>query len=332
MTDPGAGPGNGISIGVALPQSARDGEQPGVRITGFARVAERLGFDSVWALDWTRGHQPMIEPMAALTAAAMATRRVRLGVAVLILPLRAPLEVARTSASLDRLSNGRLELGVGLGSNRQLVRSVGLDPARRTDRMIDSIELIRALWTGESVTFEGRTLSVRDWMIRPTPVQQPSPRIWFGGHHPDAVRRAAAMGDGFLGAGSVSYDDFRGEVAILREELARLGRDEAGFGLGKRIYLAIEDRRGARAAGLRRWIADYYRKEELADRVAVIGPPTAIVEAVLKVADLGGRVVILHPVGDEERQLRQLADEVLPAVRQILRDRGRGATLGRPGF
>jgi probable F420-dependent oxidoreductase len=320
-----------VGIGVALPQSAEDGEQPSDRITRFARAAERLGFDSVWTMDRTHGRQALIEPLTALTVAATATRRIRLGVAVVILPLRAPLELARTAASLDRLSDGRLDLGVGLGAARERVTSIGLDPARRADRMLDAVHLMRAMWTGEPVTFEGRTLSVHQWTIRPTPVQRPGPPVWFGGHHPDALRRAALLGDGWLGAGSTSLDDFDREVAVVRSELAAAGRSATAFGLGKRLYLALENRSGSRRRELRQWLVRGYG-EAVADRVAVTGPPAAITEAVLRIVQQGGRVVILHPVADQERQLRELADEVVPAIRQaVVADAAASVAKGSPG-
>ena len=316
MTRPAA-----VSFGIALPQEVREGSNPRARVVRFARAAERLGFDSIWALDRIQGHQSVLEPLVLLTTAAAVTRRIRLGVAVLILPLRSPVELARTAASLDQLSGGRLDLGVGLGVDRERVRAVGLDPARRAERMADSVAVIRALWSGERATVEGATLGIRDWMIRPTPAQRPSPPIWFGGHHPDALRRAVAMGDGWLGAGSASMADFGREIAFVREELARQGRDEASFGLGKRLYLALEDRRGVRGRAIRGWLADHYRDPDKADKVAAVGPPRVIVEAALEIVDRGGRLVIFHPVTDQERQMREIADEVIPAVRTALADR-----------
>jgi len=310
----------GIHFGIALPQTAGEGAALAARIARFSRAAERLGFDGLWARDRIQGREPLLEPMVALGAAAMTTSRIRLGVAVVLVPLRAPVELARTSASLDRLSGGRLELGIGLGVDRERVRSVGLDPARRVARMLDTIDVLRAMWTGEAITIDGRTLSVRDWMIRPTPVQ-PRPRIWFGGHHPDALRRAVMLGDGWIEAGSSSQADFAREMTIVREHMADLGRDESTFGLGKRLYMAIERPGESTRQDIRQWFLDQYGKEEMADRVAVVGPPSAVVQAILDTIDLGARLLILHPIPDEQRHLRQLAEEIVPAVREALRSR-----------
>lgn len=312
-----------VSFGIALPQDAPDGTDAAARVARFARAAERAGYDGLWTLDRVQGHQRVMEPLALLTAAAMVTRRIRLGAAVIILPLRSPVELARTSATLDRLSGGRLELGVGVGADRERVRAMGLDPARRGERMDDAVAVLRGLWAGERLDVEGATLAVHGWMVRPLPLQRPGPPLWFGGHSAGALRRAVRWGDGWLGAGSISTETFGREAAILREELGAAGRDPASFRVGKRLYLALDDARGRRGRHIRQWLGDHYRDPTTADRVAAIGPAAAIVDAVLEIVRLGARTLILHPVSDEERQLRGLADEVVPAVRAAL---GEGAS------
>lgn len=308
----------GVTFGIALPQDAPDGTEAAARVARFARAAERAGYDGLWTLDRVQGHQRVMEPLALLTAAAMATHRIRLGAAVIILPLRSPVELARTSATIDRLSGGRLELGVGVGADRERVRAVGLEPARRGERMDDAVAVLRGLWAGERLDYEGATLAVRGWMVRPLPLQRPGPTLWFGGHSRGALRRAVRWGDGWLGAGSVSTAVVGREITMLREELGAAGRDEASLRLGKRLYLALDDARGRRGRHIRQWLGDHYRDPAITDRVAAIGPAPAITEAILEIVALGARTVILHPVSDEERQLRGLADEVIPAVRAAL--------------
>jgi alkanesulfonate monooxygenase SsuD/methylene tetrahydromethanopterin reductase-like flavin-dependent oxidoreductase (luciferase family) len=198
---------------------------------------------------------------------------------------------------------------------------VGLEPSRRVGRLLDTVDVLRALWTGESVSIEGRTLAIREWMTRPTPLQ-PRPRIWFGGHHPEALRRAVELGDGWIEAGSTSQSDFVREIAVVREHLAAVGRDEATFGLGKRLYLGVERRGRNILQETRHWFAHGYGRAEMADRVAVIGPPSRVTEGVLDILAQGARLVILNPLIDEAAQLRLLAEEVVPAVREALRAQG----------
>jgi probable F420-dependent oxidoreductase len=316
----GADPIGRAHFGIALPQSAGDGVDLAMRIRRFARTADRLGYDGLWTRDRIQGKEPLLEPLMTLATAAAATRRIRLGVAVIIAPLRSPVELARTSAALDRLSGGRLELGLGLGADPDRVRGVGLEPSRRVARLLDTVDVLRSMWTGEAVTFDGRTLSVEGWMIRPTPAQA-RPRLWFGGHHPDALRRAVRLGDGWIEAGSSSFEDYDREIAIVRDLLAEDGRNEAAFGLGKRLYLAVEQRGRSRMEEIRRWFGASYGRPEMADRVAVVGPPGRIVEAVLDVHQKGGRLVILDPLPDPGRDVEVLAHEVVPAVREALDQR-----------
>jgi alkanesulfonate monooxygenase SsuD/methylene tetrahydromethanopterin reductase-like flavin-dependent oxidoreductase (luciferase family) len=310
-------PVTGFHVGIALPQSAADDLDVAARIRRFAGAAERLGLDGLWTRDRIQGREPLLEPLMTLATAATATRHVRLGVAVVIAPLRSPVELARSSAALDRLSDGRLELGLGLGADPERARGVGLEPPKRVGRLVDTVEILRSMWTGEAVTLSGRTLSVRNWTIRPTPAQA-RPRIWFGGHHPAALRRAVALGDGWIEAGSSSFNDYVREIEIVRQELAQQARDEASFGLGKRLYLAVERRGRSRLAEMRAWFAANYGKPEMAERVGINGPPDRIVEAVLDVHRHGGRLVILDPVPDPAADLNVLAHEVVPAVREAL--------------
>ena len=316
LNDPVAG----FHFGIALPQAAPEGADVATGIRRFASTAERLGFAGLWTRDRIQGREPLLEPLMTLATAATATRQVRLGVAVIIAPLRSPVELARSSSALDRLSNGRLELGLGLGADRERARGVGLDPSKRVERLLDTVDVLRAMWAGEAATLEGRTLALRGWTIRPIPAQ-PRPRIWFGGHHPDALRRAVTLGDGWIEAGSSSFDDYHHEIGIVRELLAEQGRDAGSFGLGKRLYLGVERRGRSRKEAVRSWFASSYGRAEMADNVAVVGPPERIVDAVLDVHRDGGRLVILDPVPDPATDLHVLAHEVVPAIRAAL---GRG--------
>jgi alkanesulfonate monooxygenase SsuD/methylene tetrahydromethanopterin reductase-like flavin-dependent oxidoreductase (luciferase family) len=312
-----ANPVAGFHFGIALPQAAPEEIDVAASIRRFAGTAERLGFAGVWTRDRIQGREPLLEPLMTLATASPATQRIRLGVAVIIAPLRSPVELARTTSALDRLSNGRLELGLGLGADRERARGVGLDPARRVGRLLDTVDILRSMWAGDAATLEGRTLSVERWTIRPTPAQA-RPRIWFGGHHPDALRRAVTLGDGWIEAGSSSFAAFHDEIARVRDLLAEGGRDERTFGLGKRLYLAVERRGRSRAEETRAWFASSYGRAEMADDVAVVGPPKRIVEAVLDVHRRGGRLVILDPVPDPAADLHVLAHEVVPAGREAL--------------
>ena len=159
--------------------------------TAFARRAEELGYAALYVTDHL-GRQ--LAPTAALAAAAAVTEKLRIGPYVFANDFRHPLIVAREAATLDRLSGGRLDLGLGAGWKRSDYRQLGMSydpPAIRIDRMIESIGIIRRLLAGEEVTHEGRFYRLERARVEPAPVQQPHPRIMLGGGGPRMLRFAA---------------------------------------------------------------------------------------------------------------------------------------------
>jgi len=159
--------------------------------TAFARRAEELGYAAIYVTDHL-GRQ--LAPTAALAAAAAVTSSLRIGPYVFANDFRHPLIVAREAATLDRLSGGRLDLGLGAGWKRSDYRQLGVPydpPAVRIDRMIESLGIIRRLLSGEEVTHEGRFYRLERARAEPMPVQQPHPRIMLGGGGPRMLRLAA---------------------------------------------------------------------------------------------------------------------------------------------
>jgi probable F420-dependent oxidoreductase len=159
--------------------------------TAFARRAEELGYAALYVTDHL-GRQ--LAPTAALAAAAAVTKTLRIGPYVLANDFRHPLIVAREAATLDRLSNGRLDLGLGAGWKRSDYRQLGMaydPPGVRIDRMIESLGVIRRLLGGEEVTHRGRYYQLDRARVEPAPSQRPHPRIMLGGGGPRMLRVAA---------------------------------------------------------------------------------------------------------------------------------------------
>ena len=182
--------------------------------------AESIGYDDVWLTEHhfcEDGHAPSILPIAAAIAAR--TKKIRIGTAVLLLPLHNPVRVAEDGATVDIISNGRFELGVGVGYRPQEFPALGASRSERASRTNEGLEIIRRLWEGETLSFSGTHYQFADIKLEPMPVQQ-RPPIWVGGFSPATVRRAAKLGDGYLG----TADD--GTLSNLyREELRNLGKD-----------------------------------------------------------------------------------------------------------
>lgn len=304
-----------MEFGIGIPQVHLD---PSLDVDGLHRFlarAEELGYESAWVMEQPIGTAPTLEPVALLANAAAVTRRMRLGTAVILAPLRIPLVLAKQLATVDRLSGGRLVAGLALGGDRASYPAFGLSPERRVRRFEEAVRLLKLLWTEASVTFEGEFWRLEEVAVEPKPVQRPHPPIWFGGDHPAALQRAARMADGWIGAGSSTSEDFRRASATLREALEAQGRDPTTFPVTKRVYVAVDADRGRARERLRRWFGSFYGNADLAERVAVFGPAGACVEGIAAVADAGAGLVILNPVFDHEEQADALAAEVMPSLR-----------------
>jgi probable F420-dependent oxidoreductase len=261
------------------------------------------------------GSIPSLEPVALLTYAAAVTGRMRLGSAVLLTALRSPVHTAKSLATLDHLSGGRLDVGVGLGAGPAVYPAYGLTPVRRAARFAEGIRLMKALWREPRVTFEGEFWTLRDATMEPKPVQRPHPPLWFGAHHPNALRRAAELGDAFMGAGSLSTARFAEEVTLLRRLLAEAGRDPDAFPVAKRVYIAVDPDAARAEKRLAEWFGAFYGRPQLAAEVSVWGPVQACVDGLARVAAAGARLIMLNPVFDELEHLERFAADLAPRLR-----------------
>ena len=208
----------------------------------LARLAEELGYGSWWAQDHvvlpTAGSPldptvPVVDPLVHLAHVAAVTSRMTLGTAVIILPQRNPLLLAKQAASLDVLSGGRLLLGVGAGYLEPEMTAVGVAIAGRGTRTDEYLDAMTALWTHEAPAYEGRHVAFGKVDAHPRPVRPGGVKVIVGGHSPAAFRRAVSRGHGWFGNGT--YDELVVHLAGLRraaaevERPARLGRLEITF-------------------------------------------------------------------------------------------------------
>jgi alkanesulfonate monooxygenase SsuD/methylene tetrahydromethanopterin reductase-like flavin-dependent oxidoreductase (luciferase family) len=145
------------------------------------------------------------------------------------------------------------------------------------------------------------------------PMQKPGPPVWFGGSHPNALRRAVRHGDGFFGAGSTTTERFAEQIRLVLEALGEHGRDPAGFGLAKRVYIAVDDDAGRAERNISAALERLYGRTGL-EAVAVSGPPEACAEGVRAVADAGAELILFTPLFDQAAQMERLAAEVVPQV------------------
>jgi probable F420-dependent oxidoreductase len=214
----------------------------------FAQMAERYGFESIWvvehvvmAVDYVSVYPydpsgrspftadvPQPDPLIWLSYIAAATRRIRLATGILNLPQRNPLILAKEVASLDRLSGGRLELGIGIGWVREEAEAVGTSFDNRGRRTDEYIEVMRTLWREPVASFKGEFVNFERVVSQPKPVQSGGVPIVVGGHSQAAARRAGRLGNGFYPLGVSAA-----KLAALRDTMAesarRHGRDPSAI-------------------------------------------------------------------------------------------------------
>ena len=169
------------TLGLLVSGSFRSEPPQMEEFTQFFRRADDLGFDSLWVIDRIYHDINILEPMTLLTCAAAVTSRIRLGTSVLLFLFRNPVQLARTTATLDYLSGGRVTLGISLGGRDFEFGPMGISRERRVSRFRESLSLMRKLWTEKSVTHHGRFYNKDNVTVEPKPVQKPGIPILIGG-------------------------------------------------------------------------------------------------------------------------------------------------------
>lgn len=236
-------------IGVIFPQTEISSDPIAVR--DYALAAEALGYDHLVAYDHVVGANPasrpgrrlpythkdmFYEPFVLFGYLAGVTRRIGLVTGIVILPQRQTVLVAKQAAAVDVLSGGRLRLGIGIGWNEVEYEALGENFHNRGRRSEEQIQVLRALWTQESVTFDGRWHKVTDAGLNPLPVQRPIP-IWLGGSAEPVLRRIARLGDGWLPLFRPDSDG-RALIEKMRSYARQAGRDPGTIGIEGRVTYA----------------------------------------------------------------------------------------------
>jgi probable F420-dependent oxidoreductase len=305
-----------MKFAIAIPQFYADGEFDPEAFRAYLARAEELGFDSAWTQEGTLGAGAQLGPIETMTYAAACTTRMRLGCAVFVSTLHSPVHLAKSISTLDQLSRGRIEVGVGTGGKGRPFAAFGADPKRYISRFTEGIELMKALWTEPRVTFSGEFWQLENAPMEPKPFQKPYPPLWFGGASEPALRRAVRMSDGFFGAGSSSTAQFAGQVQIVRAALAEAGRAPGSFPIAKRVYSAVDDdtarARNRVNAGLE---GIYGQRVPAIESAAITGTAADCIREVNRVAAAGAELILFNAVADHYEQMERLAADVLPQVR-----------------
>jgi probable F420-dependent oxidoreductase len=304
-----------MRFAISIPQFYSDGDFDPAAFRAYFTRAEELGFDGAWTQEQVLGAAPQLGPIETMTYAAACTQRLRLGCVVFVSTLHSPVHLAKSLSTLDQLSGGRTEIGVGTGGPGRPFAAFGVDPQRYVARFTEGLALMKALWTESRVTFDGEFWQLKDAAMEPKPVQKPFPPIWFGGMAPAALRRATELGSGFFGAGSSPTAKFAGQVQIVRAALAESGRPAGEFRIAKRVYIAI-DEDGGRAR--RRIDAElerlYGRRSPDIEAAAIAGTPDDCVRELRQVAEAGAELILFTPMFEQAEHAERLALEIIPRL------------------
>ena len=296
-----------IPFGMSLPHRSPDTIGTNTVHTVATR-AEKLGFRDLWVTENTLDHVMSFDPIVVLTYAAAVTSRIGLGASVLVLPVHDPRMVAHQWASLDTISNGRAIMGVGIGRPVHFTE-FQVPEEGRVARLREQIDLIRSLWSQDKTTHHGRFYHLDNARLGVRPIQKPLP-IWMGVGHPNAIRRAAGLADGWMGAGGSSTDDFRKAVPLLRESLEKAGRDPNTFPISKRIFIAVDEKPQIARAELHRWYSEVYHNPAGTDASGIHGTPEQVRERLQEMVGMGANHLLLNPVSRHVEQLEALAEVV----------------------
>jgi len=290
-----------------------------------ARWMENLGYEYFSVGEhFMRGDPPgpTHAALPVLAVAAGATDQMRVLSSIILTPFYHPLFLARTAATLDAASGGRLTLGVGVGGEFPVeFEAAGLRVNQRGRRTDECLEVMRKLWTGEKVTFSGRHFQLTDAMINPTPVQKPNPPVWVSGRRDAAMARAAKFGDGWM---PYFYDAprYRDSVGKIKGFAAEAGRDISGFQWAHFPYIAIypTEQQAAEVAAEQLGGRYLYGGEflDIVRKYCLLGTVENCIEQLQEYIDAGARHIIFSiscPREDRERHLETIAKELIPHFR-----------------
>jgi alkanesulfonate monooxygenase SsuD/methylene tetrahydromethanopterin reductase-like flavin-dependent oxidoreductase (luciferase family) len=294
------------------------------------RLARAVGFSSIWASQhYLSDPFTYFQPIPTLARLAADARGMILGTGVLLLPLHHPVDIAEQLATLDVISDGRLVFGVGLGYRDVENRAFGQDPKDRVSRLVEGLEVVERLWSGEPVNYEGRHFKLQSTRISMRPLQRPRPPVWLAADSDGGVRRAARLGDAWMMNPHATMATLERQLELFRQTRRELGRPPAiETPLIKECYVAPDTATafaeaaafiGPKYGAYRRWEQDKALPPgesfdasfgELARDRFIIGDPARVVDEITRCRErLSVTTMIFRvqwPGMDQERVLRTI--------------------------
>ncbi len=312
------GRGRPVRFGALL----RQADNRWTTIAESARLADDLGFDAIHFIDHLLAIPDpagdVLESWTTMTACAALTRRVRIGGNVLCNSFRSPALLAKMAATLDVVSGGRFELGIGAGWHEPEYHAYGFEFPRagvRIDQLAEAVRLIKQLWTGERVDFDGAHYRIRGGISRPRPLQTPRPPIMIGGSGERKMLRLVAAEADIWNASAGNYAQLERKVSILHEHCRAVGRDPASIELSLQDLVVV----APTDAALRAPMDDARKRLGFfgdVDAIATWGTPDRCIDTIRrKIAQGITYFVCLFTDGGQPDTVRLFGERVLPAFR-----------------
>jgi probable F420-dependent oxidoreductase len=304
-----------LVVGAAVNTFGLDGPPEARGVLRAAQRIEELGYESVWVGDHLLFHVPLYEGLTIMAAIAAATERVRVGSGVLLGLLRHPAWLAKSLATIDHVSGGRLIVGLGVGGEFPAEFEAAGIPVRgrdaRTDELVDAL---RHAWSGSAEGFAGRFHQLPEQPLLPVPVQERVP-VWVGGRSDAALRRAALAGDGWLGA-FVSPRRYAERLEQLRAQADAAGRAAGEIVPAFHTYVRVGRTREEAWREAGPFLGAVYGLDPQAvERYCMCGTVEEVAAQLAPYAEAGVEHVVLRVAGEGElEQLEQLADALVPAA------------------
>ncbi|HEX8100558.1 MAG TPA: LLM class flavin-dependent oxidoreductase [Actinomycetota bacterium] len=339
--------GLGLFTAQLPPGTSRTFAQEYRETLDLARLAETLGFDSVWVSEHhgsSDGYMPSLLP--TLAALAAATDHVKLGTGVLLTPFHHPLRLAEDAATVDLISGGRLILGLGLAWREEEFRMFGVPLKERVRRTVETIDILRLAWTGERFSYDGKIYSFDQVRVMPPPATDQGPPIWLAGSAEPAIRRAGRISDGYIRTRGGDIDRMAHDFQIAESGARNAGRNVEALDLAQLQNVFVWDEADAWEVvkdGAAHQLGVYGAWDQGADtpgkdlvlpppdeerirRMTPTGSPQEVASALRPMAEAfaGGRrdfhlIVRLHYPGMDfdtsSRAMELFAERVLPALK-----------------
>jgi len=304
-----------MRFAIAIPQLYADGEFDPPAFRAYFQRAEELGFEGAWSQEQVLGSAAQLGALEVMTYAAACTQRLRLGCAVFVSTLHSPVQLAKSLSTLDQLSQGRLDIGLGTGGPHRPFAAFGMTGDRYVARFTEGLALMKQLWSQPRVSFDGEFWQLDGAAMEPKPAQKPYPPVWLGGSGPAALRRAVRLGSGFFGAGSSPTARFAEQVITVRQALAQAGRPAPGYPIAKRVYIAVDDDADRARERINAELARLYgRRVADIEAAAVTGTPAGCLAELRQVAAAGAEMILFTPLFDQAEQAERLAAEIMPEL------------------